>query len=152
VRSQTLVTRHGRNLLLSRYVISILLGPDDEHDFAYLDSSADSLPEFVAVLRKRLRDFARDIEYWDRHLRELEQPDQMVALQAALDEETRAREHDAEAHGKTTDADQSEWTTAEIVLANQREERIRLQSLYDAVQAGVRDLEEEYQELRANSS
>lgn len=152
VRSQTLVTRHGRYLPLSRYVVSILLGSADEHRFAHLDSSADSLPELVAVLRKRLRDFVKDIEYWDRHLRELEQPEQVVALQAALDEEARVREHDAEAHGKTTERDQSvSTTTADEVLANQREERVRLQTLYEAVQAGLRDLEEEFPELSADS-
>lgn len=144
VRSQTLVTRDGRHLPLPTSVVSIMLGADDEHRFAHLARSADTLPDLVTVLRKRLGDLARDIKSWDQHLHEMQYPEERAALQAKLDDEAHARNHHAEQVGQ---GGGEEGHSAAQVLSNQQDEQRRIQYLYEAIQVGLRELEEEFPEL-----
>ena len=155
----TLVTEGRPDRVMSWHMVSIMLdfvgerGEQREQALGPLDNADITPSGLVKMLRASLHSLEYAIDVLDRHLREMKDPERMTALQAALDEEIRTRESGAEVRGKTTETDKWEWTTAaEDVLANQREERVRLQTLYDAVQAGMRNLEEEFPELRADSS
>jgi hypothetical protein len=112
-----------------------MFGPKNEIRFAQLSRSEDTLPGLARVLRKSLRELASSIETLDEHLRELQQPERMAALQAQLDEEAQERTVDVEQEG------------AAQVLANQHALREEQQHLYDSIKVGLQGLEAEFPEL-----
>src|SRR6185437_3351960 len=113
------------------YAVSIMLGPDNEIRFARLQRSEDTLLGLAQVLRRSLRELAWDIKTLDEHLSDLQQPERIAALQAQLDEEAQERQDD------------TEQLNAAQVLANQHDMRRDQQHLYESIEAGLHDLEEE---------
>jgi hypothetical protein len=122
------------------YAVSIMLGPDNEIRFARLQRSEDTLLGLAQVLRRSLRALAWDIKSLDEHLSDLQQPERLAALQAQLDEEAQERQDD------------TEQLNAAQVLANQHDLRRDQQHLYESIEAGLHDLEDEFPELGADSS
>ena len=159
VRAPTTLVTEGRpDRVMSWHMVSIMIGSDSEADerrervLGTLDDADVTLPGLVKMLRTSLRSLEHALDSMAKHLREMEQPERITALQAALDEEKREREHGAEAYDDAGEIDQWERvTTAEEVLANQRADFRRLQTLYEAIQVGLHDLEEGHPELRRDS-
>jgi hypothetical protein len=129
---------------LPTHVVSIMLDPEDEFQFANLNRSADALPDLVTVLRQRLRVYARNIALWEQHLQELQQLDRKAALQAQLEDEARTRKLDVSQDAQSVG---EEVPSVAQVMANQQDEVRNIKRVYEAIQAGILDLEIEFPEL-----
>ena|SRR5689334_12961984 len=152
--AQLLYNSAGQLVLDNRFLLGYLI----EETIGPVNSEDVSLLGLVRLLRRNLPTLEHTIETWDHHLHELEQPEGMARLQAALDEEAARHRQDPddtdEDDEQNEDADRGtgkrKRTLSPIqVLANQRIERQRVQSLYEAIQAGLHQLEDEFSDLRA---
>ena len=149
VRSQTQLTRDGLRMPMPTHVVSILLGPEDEFQFVNLSRSADALPDLVVVLQQRLRVYARNIAIWEKHLEELQQPERRAALQAQLDEE--ARTHNLDASQDAQSGGEVAPSVAQVI-EGQEDELWHIKRVYEAIQAGILELEIKFPELNSDTS
>jgi hypothetical protein len=144
------------------HVVSIMLSPEHEAMLGPLNNADVSLPGLMRALRRKLHSLEHTIETWDHHFRELQRSGGMARLQALLDEDAARRQHDASNADHANDgvgmhenpdtgtAKEKRTYSATEVLAGQREERQRAQSLYEAIQVGLHELEDEFPDLRAD--
>lgn len=160
VRAPTTLVTEGRpDRVMSWHMVSIMIGSEgvagerQEQVLGTLDNADITLPGLVKMLRASLRGLEYTLDSMAQHLHEMEDPERMVDLQATLEEETREREQGAESYDDASERGQWERvTTAEQVLANQHADLRRLQTLYEAIQVGLHDLEEGHPELRRDGS
>lgn len=150
----TAVTEGYAGIPLSWHVVSIMLSPENEQTIGTINNVDISLPGLVKTLRKQLQVLEHSIAVWDQHLRELQQPERMAALQAQLDEEAKDHERNAddEQVSDTGEQKQEESFSAPQVLRNQQHERQRLQKLHEAIQAGLRELQVEFPDLGSDNT
>ena len=103
----------------------------------------------MVVLQQRLRVYARNIAIWEKHLEELQQPERRAALQAQLDEE--ARTHNLDASQDAQSGGEVAPSVAQVI-EGQEDELWHIKRVYEAIQAGILELEIKFPELRSDMS